>query len=637
MEERGDGSPSPNTKAKLLRAGTAPVLIPVHTFWHKGCVSRCCQLLGLFLLLAIGGTMLYVVVPLLGAAALAMGPSFIIMMIFYQRFQCSTTKLQAFYTFLEAIAWMFALFVIIEFVDMGNSALNGKDVELSCRWDTKEGSKVFVHALSFAAHCFHEGSPDPSGEWDGLDCEQMPMGLANMSLKIPQPQEGESGERVDPVHPLLLLHVATIAAKDVNGTMCEAIEDNVQDALTLVTLESVAFGGVMVDTSRRSGLRNAFDDLFGRKAMGLPGLPKASLIDCACKKTLREIDNVVPSYDFCSEDDRCNVSDTASCAWRGREATCSPADQSGEVTAVMSFRKKTVLYVFIEAYFRAAFLEELLKYVAVRRILFKDRVADCGGLIVYGLAAAAGFATAENIQYTMIHGVFVTYMRMVLSIPLHCCTGLMIGIFLGYRKFLGEGYNCCDKFWLALAMPVLTHGTYDFILMLPQTAPLDGAARMFLTLGVLVGGFVVCRLMWLRIDNVCVVHVKDLQAEGRISKSTCCCWDCDCCRAWCEQEDTVLKEGLRHQKQHVANGASYREPGSGSDSEGPTREGQHFVFRFSRSLSSALVPEAPTCQTREDTCPSCSNTVRVHVLYPSDCPFCGHTFPDPDPTMSPRA
>lgn len=47
------------------------------------------------------------------------------------------------------------------------------------------------------------------------------------------------------------------------------------------------------------------------------------------------------------------------------------------------------------------------------------------------------------------------------------------------------------------------------------------------------------------------------------------------------------------------------------------------------SATRELWPKQPTCQTADATCPQCGNAVRVHLLFPSACPFCNFAFPDP--------
>ena len=48
--------------------------------------------------------------------------------------------------------------------------------------------------------------------------------------------------------------------------------------------------------------------------------------------------------------------------------------------------------------------------------------------MVYGIAAGCGFATAENIMYVLSGGFVTAIVRGLLSVPLHCTTGAIIGV-----------------------------------------------------------------------------------------------------------------------------------------------------------------------------------------------------------------
>lgn len=110
--------------------------------------------------------------------------------------------------------------------------------------------------------------------------------------------------------------------------------------------------------------------------------------------------------------------------------------------------------------------------MAIRRIVFKDYVADPSGLIVYSCSAAAAFATVEDLMYNLQYGPYTqvcsgvdsgawtltlkacflklkhpyyspsgigtAIVRAFVSVPLHCATGLIIGISLADRRFFHQ-------------------------------------------------------------------------------------------------------------------------------------------------------------------------------------------------------
>lgn len=122
------------------------------------------------------------------------------------------------------------------------------------------------------------------------------------------------------------------------------------------------------------------------------------------------------------------------------------------------------------AFFRAGFLEETLKLLAVVSIYRNDYVCDPQSLILYSATGACGFALVENLQYILSQQsvgamVSVGVVRAALSIPLHVGTGIIIGAMLGRRRFLGIENNIASEklgFLHVLFLPVLLHGSYEF-------------------------------------------------------------------------------------------------------------------------------------------------------------------------------
>eukprot|EP00418_Pyrodinium_bahamense_P074299 CAMPEP_0179091596 /NCGR_PEP_ID=MMETSP0796-20121207/41852_1 /TAXON_ID=73915 /ORGANISM="Pyrodinium bahamense, Strain pbaha01" /LENGTH=649 /DNA_ID=CAMNT_0020789193 /DNA_START=203 /DNA_END=2150 /DNA_ORIENTATION=- len=556
---------------------------------------------------------------------LTLGPSFIVLATFYKRYEYSTSQLQVAYTFCEAILWIIPLMLIAETVDTWNLHLTGRPMEITCSWAPDKGGKAVVHALSFSAHCNRSiFSGKTQGQWDEMNCNSSYgntffVGMGNVS--IPMPIELDGAIRAD-----LLVAAENISVNMSNGTSCAGLAEGLRDALDVVLVSSIAQGDRQVACSSKASLAAAYDLLFNRSAESPTG--------CKCRKSFH--DGRVPEYDYCGSRGRCALSDPAACDSVSDHGLCSLADPRN-VTVSFKFKQNTVAHSFITAYFRAGFLEEALKYVAVRRVLFKDRVADCGGLVVYGLAAAAGFAAAENAEYVINHGVAVTFGRMVLSIPGHCSTGLIIGIHLGYCKFLGKdilpecllGLPALWKgfclFLLTLYIPVLLHGTYDFMLMLPSYTPVSAPLRVLLAVGTTLAGFVYCRFAWLKLSHVCIVHVKELQAAGRISRSQCCCCECDCCSACCVQEDPLLQTVASQAA--AAKAAAAAAPPMGLSAGAPKQKPLQPLWpeTLNRPGDPAGGSELPDGRI-------CVPEVHEEHPHPSpvpvDCPFCGFSFPD---------
>ncbi|SEK23072.1 PrsW family glutamic-type intramembrane protease [Ruminococcus albus] len=118
--------------------------------------------------------------------------------------------------------------------------------------------------------------------------------------------------------------------------------------------------------------------------------------------------------------------------------------------------------------------EELCKYFTFKLTIFKNRDFDhTYDGIVYGAAAALGFATLENIFYVLgngsksgaLMGAFTGILRAALSVPLHAFTGIFMGYYFGLSKY--KKYNNIESDKnpqrRAFFISVLVHGLYDFL------------------------------------------------------------------------------------------------------------------------------------------------------------------------------
>ena len=128
--------------------------------------------------------------------------------------------------------------------------------------------------------------------------------------------------------------------------------------------------------------------------------------------------------------------------------------------------------VFFQAFFRAAFLEETMKFlVLVIYCLHLDKFDEPMDALVYGVAASLGFAAYENWEYVMSAYSYegaefakeVIIIRSYTAVPLHALCGVFMGFFLMDAAF--ERENNRLNLFLSLFFPVCLHGLYDYILM----------------------------------------------------------------------------------------------------------------------------------------------------------------------------
>lgn len=118
-----------------------------------------------------------------------------------------------------------------------------------------------------------------------------------------------------------------------------------------------------------------------------------------------------------------------------------------------------------DAFLVAAIPEELFKFSVLFLYASRHKEFDepMDG-IVYGVIASLGFATLENVLYSLQGGLAVALMRAVTSVPSHAFWGAIMGYFVGQARFNPHGKK--GRLWFkALFWPMVLHGLYDFPLL----------------------------------------------------------------------------------------------------------------------------------------------------------------------------
>ena len=111
--------------------------------------------------------------------------------------------------------------------------------------------------------------------------------------------------------------------------------------------------------------------------------------------------------------------------------------------------------------------EEGAKYFLLHRNSWEAAEFNCQfDGIVYAVFVSLGFALWENISYVIHYGFSAAIIRALTAIPGHTCFGVFMGLFYGVaRKFenRGEHDKSVEFRVLAVVIPVLLHGAYDYI------------------------------------------------------------------------------------------------------------------------------------------------------------------------------
>lgn len=99
--------------------------------------------------------------------------------------------------------------------------------------------------------------------------------------------------------------------------------------------------------------------------------------------------------------------------------------------------------------------------------------------LVYGAAAAAGFATLENVFYVFDHGFAVAIIRAVLSVPSHIFEGAILGYGISRARFMNISPK--SAYFKAFFIVLIFHGLFDVCANMTQAFPI-----MFLGLPIIV-------------------------------------------------------------------------------------------------------------------------------------------------------
>lgn len=134
-------------------------------------------------------------------------------------------------------------------------------------------------------------------------------------------------------------------------------------------------------------------------------------------------------------------------------------------TSLEGLEGKSISSVAYFAFLVVALSEEVSKFVMVRFFAYRRKAFDepFDG-IIYSVMVGMGFATLENIGYVYQHGFATGVLRMFLSVPAHATFAILMGYHLGLAKF--DPMHKGRHFLLALLLPVIFHGAFDFFLFI---------------------------------------------------------------------------------------------------------------------------------------------------------------------------
>lgn len=120
-----------------------------------------------------------------------------------------------------------------------------------------------------------------------------------------------------------------------------------------------------------------------------------------------------------------------------------------------------------------SFVEEGCKLLCTYLLLHKNKNYNyLFDGIVYAVFVSLGFATIENIIYSLVGGLEAVLIRGVLTVPSHAFFAVFMGYYLSFAKAskLQENKRGYHTFLiLSLFIPTLLHGFFDFLLLSEKT------------------------------------------------------------------------------------------------------------------------------------------------------------------------
>ncbi|MCF6242170.1 MAG: PrsW family glutamic-type intramembrane protease [Bacteroidales bacterium] len=124
----------------------------------------------------------------------------------------------------------------------------------------------------------------------------------------------------------------------------------------------------------------------------------------------------------------------------------------------------TIKQAFYDAFVVASFTEEVFKYLVFWILIWKNKnFNEFFDGIIYAVYISMGFAMVENVLYVLGSGHGVGILRALTAVPGHALFGVAMGYYFGLARFLEKKSLYYLK--MALIVPIILHGIYDFILM----------------------------------------------------------------------------------------------------------------------------------------------------------------------------
>lgn len=135
----------------------------------------------------------------------------------------------------------------------------------------------------------------------------------------------------------------------------------------------------------------------------------------------------------------------------------------------LNYTDYNIFQMFLFSFLAISLVEEFSKWISSCLFLRKNNNFNyLFDGVVYVTFVSLGFATVENILYTIQGGVFTGLLRAFTTVPAHAFFGMASGYYLSLAKsskVKGDSKKSKQFLFLSLFIPFLLHGFYDFCLL----------------------------------------------------------------------------------------------------------------------------------------------------------------------------
>ena len=121
-----------------------------------------------------------------------------------------------------------------------------------------------------------------------------------------------------------------------------------------------------------------------------------------------------------------------------------------------------ILIILFYSYILVSSVEEISKFIMIYKLGYKNKEFDQAyDIILYSIFVGLGFACLENIFYIIGNPAIETVLlRGITAVPAH----ISFQVIMGYYLYLSKMKNKETNILLGILIPIILHGTYDFLI-----------------------------------------------------------------------------------------------------------------------------------------------------------------------------